>query len=76
MIEDKKRSPGGCLWLFLTMIATAITVTLVTLKLTDQIGISWWLVFSPILLVVGIPTVVFLVMLIVVALGKRGEDVE
>lgn len=62
--------------MILFIIALVVTVTLFTLRITGQIDASWWLVFAPVIIVFGIPTAIISVMLIVVALGKRGEDSE
>lgn len=75
-MSEKKKSPLGCCWLVLFVIALVVSVTLFTLRITGQIDASYWLVFSPLILVIGVPTVILSVMMIVVALGKRGEDVD
>lgn len=75
-MTEKKKSPLGCCWLILFIIALVVSVTLFTLRITNQIDASWWLVFAPVIIVFGIPTAIISVMLIVVALGKRGEDSE
>ena len=62
--------------MILFIIALVVTVTLFTLRITGQIDASWWLVFAPVIIVFGIPAAIISVMLIVVALGKRGEDSE
>lgn len=75
-MTEKKKSPLGCCWLILFIIALVVTVTLFTLRITNQIDASWWLVFAPVIIVFGIPAVVISILMIVVAFGKRGEDSE
>ena len=48
---------------------TVLTVVFVVLKLTELIAWSWWLVFSPLLIVWGFALVVTLLIVLGVAIG-------
>lgn len=53
-----------------------LTVLLVALKLFDFIAISWWLVFTPTFVWLGIVALVIAMVIVILIVGAaRGEDV-
>lgn len=74
-MKEKDNNPIGCCWLLLVLIALIVTVVLFTLRVTEQILISYWWVFSPILLVVGVPTLILFGVAVAVIIRKAaGKD--
>lgn len=70
MNDKKETNPIGCFWILAVIIATAASLTMFTLRITNQISISFWIVFAPLLVVIGIPALILGVCCIVVLIGK------
>lgn len=74
MNDKKETNPIGCFWILAVMIATAASLTMFTLRITNQISLSFWIVFAPLLVVVGIPAVLLGIACVVVLIGKVAGD--
>ena len=74
MNDKKETNPIGCFWILAVMIATAASVTMFTLRITNQITLSYWIVFSPLLVVIGIPAVLLGIACVVILIGKVAGD--
>lgn len=58
----------------LGLIAVVLTAVFATLKLTGNIDWSWWIVFLPLLLFVGLLIVIFLFIGLIAALALKYGD--
>lgn len=74
MNDKKETNPIGCFWILAVMIATAASLTMFTLRITNQISLSFWIVFAPLLVVVGIPAVLLGIACVVILIGKVAGD--
>jgi hypothetical protein len=74
MNDKKETNPIGCFWILTVMIATAASVTMFTLRITNQISLSFWIVFAPLIVVIGIPVLILAVGCIVILIGKAAGD--
>ena len=72
-MKEKKSNTFGCFWFLLIILAVVIFGVLFALRITGMIVISWWWVFSPLILAFTMPLVILLIATLIVIIGG-GED--